>query len=264
MHDMKPFKTILLFAATLLLAVHLHAQVDYLATARMYLDSCNCEAAQVYYGLYRNTYPADIDLEIAIAVCKAQREQEEKYNNMVAFYEKALQELRAADSAMYSSMKAVYEALLACDCDKAQHLYVAWQALSGYEVVSIKNHIKKCRQQQQRTQNGRPQAIEGVQEVGNLEYYIYLEGTGMAWSVANQAAQQSRMGGHSDWRLPTVAELQVIVQQLPRDYNRYLDNCYWTSEKEGRKSYRLVHYGWEPLSGEIDETHHCIIVRSKY
>ena len=76
---MKPFKTIMLLAAMLLLANTLPAQVDYLKQAHQYLDEGNCDGAQTYYDLYRNNHPADRDLEIAIAVCQAQKEQTERY-----------------------------------------------------------------------------------------------------------------------------------------------------------------------------------------
>ena len=260
MHDMKPFKTIMLLAAMLLLANNLPAQVDYLKQAHQYLDEGNCDGAQTYYDLYRNNHPADRDLEIAIAVCQAQKEQTERYNKMVAAYEQRLQELRTTDSAQYAGMKAVYEALLSGDCDKAHQEYLEWYAVSGYDDKGMEDRIKQCRQQ--KTESEKPKATEDVKEVGNLEYYIYLNGTEMAWGFAESAAKQSRVGGHSDWRLPTIAELQVVLQQPLKDY-KYANEYHWSSTNSSSSGYKLIWKRGRRDSDYITEMHYCVIVRSK-
>ncbi len=51
------------------------------------------------------------------------------------------------------------------------------------------------------------------------------------WSTANQLCKSSRVGGYSDWRLPTAAEIELIASQdwLPIDLFYRTQFCFWTS-----------------------------------
>ena len=226
---MKTLRQTILFLALFLPATLLQAQtIDYLAKAREFLDNGNCEGAQACYGLYRNTNSADSEIETAIAVCRAIQEQEEKYNKIVASYEKALQELRATESAKFDGMKTVYEALLSDDCDKAYQAYLECHIRFGLEDAGLENQIKAC--QREKAEKEKPRTNEKIFEVGNLEYYVYLKGIKMAWTAANDAAKVSKEGDHSDWRVPTVAELQIVLQQIDEKTYEFSKEGHWSSD----------------------------------
>ena len=233
---MKPLKAILVMGCMFLLANIVTAQVDPRADIRGLLDRGNCESAQEYYNdalKYGLITSHDYDLEKEIAICLAIRQQEKDFTDMVASYEQAIKELQVADSAQYAGMKAVYEALLSGDCDKAQQKYMDWYAVSGYDDKGIEDHIKQC--WKQKAQGEEPQTAEEVGQVGNLEYHVYLKGTKMAWKAANDGAKALDVGGHSDWRIPTVAELQIVLQQMDEKSYKFVDNGHWSSEMELHK-----------------------------
>ena len=266
----KPIKTTLLLTVLLLLANTMSAQVDYLETARQFLAEGNCEGAQTYYELYRDLHSADRDMEVAIAVCQAQREQLERYNQMVAFYENQLQALQVKDSVQYASMKAVYESLLAGNCDMAYQEYLNWHAVSGYEDTALETRITQCKQQ--KAEKEKPKATEDVKEVGNLEYYIYLPGTLMAWKSANDAAMVSRGGGNAEWRFPTVAELQIVLQQMDDKSYKFVDASHWSSDmtlyRDGSGYCSFVHDRTRVGTYDVNNKTptglcYCILVRTK-
>lgn len=267
---MKTLKTTLLLSMILMVASPLLSQVDYLKQVHGYLDKGDCDGAQTYYDLYRGTHPADSDLEIAIAVCRSQREQDEKYNQMVASYEKALQELQVSESGKFEGMKTVYQALLSNDCDKAYQAYIECQLHFGLEDADLENQIKDCRKI--KAENEKPKATEGVQEVGDLEYCVYLNGTKMSWNSASEAAKKFRIGGHSDWRVPTVSELQIVLQQMDKESYMYVEERHWSSDmtlyKDGSGKCYYV-YKRTNVDGSYFENKtpiglcYCILVRTK-
>lgn len=240
---MKQLKLFLL-SLFLLPAFMVEAQVDYYAQARQFLDEGNCEGAQTYYDLYRNSNPEDRDMEIAIAVCKGMREQEEECLTMTA---------------RFAIMKELYEALLSGDCEKASQIYLDLYANKDFEDQNIERYIVRCRQQKAESEH--PMAVEEVFEVGNLEYYVYLNGISMAWSAANDAAKASKVNGHTDWRLPTVTELQIVLQHIDEKKYRYSPEGHWSSTKNG-SYHRSVYSKTKIYDCVASDLNYCILVRT--
>ena len=75
-----------------------------------------------------------------------------------------------------------------------------------------------------------------------LMWTIRDNGKDIDWDQANQYAEQLRLAGYSDWRLPTIDELEKLYDpQDPRDYKirkplRLTACCPWSSTKEGSGS----------------------------
>lgn len=67
----------------------------------------------------------------------------------------------------------------------------------------------------------------------------------MCWEDAEKACENSTIGGYSDWRLPTLSELEILCQR--KDEIGYLSGAYWSSSRYGLLSnHYIVYIGVDP------------------
>jgi hypothetical protein len=91
------------------------------------------------------------------------------------------------------------------------------------------------------------------------------------WVNANSACESSALGGFTDWRVPTVAELQVIYQNKNRFENlhertnfqitddngltAYVYDMYWSSNYDGLNYYKVFSFYNGTSTGSVEQTH---------
>ncbi len=67
-------------------------------------------------------------------------------------------------------------------------------------------------------------------------------GQDLTWEAANEYARQLRLGGYSDWRLPTIEELEPLYDPKGgKEYNirkpfQLTSHWVWSSTREGSDS----------------------------
>lgn len=70
---------------------------------------------------------------------------------------------------------------------------------------------------------------------------MYDISSGATWNDANDLCKSSRVGGFSDWRLPTIGESKAIYKNI-NSLNIDTSIYYWTSEKDAGTSYYAFDY----------------------
>jgi len=95
-------------------------------------------------------------------------------------------------------------------------------------------------------------------------------GTNVNWKQAGQYCGKMTVGGHSDWRLPTIDELSGLYdpKQNVGGYNikggiRLSNCCPWSSTLHDPEQAYLIHFiGGGRIHGRLDFTFHALCVRS--
>lgn len=65
------------------------------------------------------------------------------------------------------------------------------------------------------------------------------------WSTVNKQCENSTMGGYSDWRLPTIAELSYILDYtMQYKIGNFYDSQYWSKESAGGGYYYYYDDMW--------------------
>ena len=79
----------------------------------------------------------------------------------------------------------------------------------------------------------------GTVKLDNLEWQDNTEAktTKLSWDEAKSYCQNLNLASHSDWRLPSIKELQNIVDvsrykpSIKRDFKNVASNNYWSSSQ---------------------------------
>lgn len=85
--------------------------------------------------------------------------------------------------------------------------------------------------------------------------YVVIEGLAVQkqdlgkgfWSTANSMCKESRVGGFSDWRLPTISELSILYTHK-NEIGGFTNDWYWSSTKTNYGTY----YDLDFSDGEIE------------
>jgi hypothetical protein len=188
----------------------------------------------------------------------------------------------AQDNTANQTMKTINEALSQGDCERAQRAYNVWKVLTESTDSLVESRIKSCQDSKKQAEQKKNEETKRKEEnkkndfftFGHLDCFVYMKGTRMDWNTSNAIAQSSVVGGYSDWRLPTMSELFIILQQRKEMgwYPKYV----WSSEvyqgknkktKSGQIRHNVldVYYNREKVLPYDDDSGgnagECVIVR---
>lgn len=108
------------------------------------------------------------------------------------------------------------------DCKRASDNYEMAKKLDDVTDVDVEKAIALCK----------PADKDCIYTCDYLDYYFYLGGVEMAYDIAEHAAKKSKFGEYSDWRLPTIKELQMVIdyhcKSVSND-NVIKDKKFWSS-----------------------------------
>jgi hypothetical protein len=98
-------------------------------------------------------------------------------------------------------------------------------------------------------------ANKGTAVIGSLMWTIEPNGQNINWEAANKYCQGVRLGGYSDWRLPTIDELQAVYDANATTTFRIKSPlqlkscCLWSStilveDGDKRRLFEPSRYAW--------------------
>ena len=103
-----------------------------------------------------------------------------------------------------------------------------------------------------------------------LDYYFYMDNLAMTYDRAELAAKGSKYANHSDWRIPTIEELQLIIDyhcSINSDFpQNVIRKNYWSSTSNS-SSYNRYYYGYNYGKNscsitDLDNKKYCVYVRN--
>lgn len=111
-------------------------------------------------------------------------------------------------------------------------------------IVGTKYYIKAYATNELGTAYGRTIEFDGLDwyTIGNLMVQKEDLSDGSTWTAAGQICKDSRIGGFSNWRLPTKEEMEIIISQKWLAHSDSSSHYYWTSTMKNGTVGDYYHY----------------------
>lgn len=156
-------------------------------------------------------------------------------------------------------------ALRAGDCQKASDNYEMAKKLDGINDADIEKGIKLCLDNKD---NNVDYYKDSTFTCDYLDYYFYMPDQSLSYDRAIMATKKSKFGNRSDWRIPKIEELQMIIDYHCLNYSFFPKNVmnkyYWSSSESS--SYYMKIYAHRTISerqySNIDNKCYCVFVRN--
>jgi hypothetical protein len=128
------------------------------------------------------------------------------------------------------------------------------------QIANQQDVIDNCKGAEQRVQPSIGVGLEGAHMSGRtyfdgetgLMWTIRDNGSDVTWSQANEYAQHLRLGGHADWRLPTIDELEELHDPQNGGIRSpfKVHGLMWSSTKSG-PDHALFFNFWVGMQGTL-------------
>ena len=161
-------------------------------------------------------------------------------------------------------------ALRVGDCQRASDNYDMAKKLDGISDADVEKAIALCIKNSEADTS----VIQSVSQKYSvftcdyLDYYFYMDNLAMTYDRAELAAKGSKYANHSDWRIPTIEELQLIIDYHCGINSNFPQNIgkkrYWSSTSDGSSS--KYYYGYNNgksscIITDLDNKKYCVYVR---
>ena len=162
-------------------------------------------------------------------------------------------------------MQEAKNALRVGDCQRASDNYDMAKKLDGISDADVEKAIALCIKNSEADTSviqSEP-AKDSVFTCDYLDYYIYMDGVVMTYEMAKVAVKKSKFCNYSKWRMPTIDELQKIVDYHYKVISKEIEDYrFWSLTKNSSGSlYTYKVDSRSTYSSTISNKFSCIFVR---